>query len=47
MTCRQRDKLLAPTIEERVGTNKKRIGPLSLPKILSGLGFALWGRIIA
>ena len=28
MTRRKRDKVLAPTVEERVGANQKRIGPL-------------------
>ena len=28
MTCRKRDKVLAPTGEERVGADEKRIGPL-------------------
>jgi hypothetical protein len=28
MTCSKRDKMLALTVEDRVSTNKKRIGPL-------------------
>jgi hypothetical protein len=36
MTCRKRDEALAPTVEDRVGTNKKRVGPL-LDKRREGL----------
>jgi len=28
MTRRKRDKVLAPTVEQRIGTNKQRIRPL-------------------